>query len=233
MRVSVAAMLFVVTCILLPSHAIAEDSVRSVTVSGQATVSAVPDAAEITAGVVNSEATAALALTANSQQMSQIFEGLKALGVSEREMRTSGFSVSPVYERKSRDAGQPPRITGYRVNNSVHIRLRATDDVGRVLDRLVDLGANSINGVHFVISDRYEKMQKALAEAVRNARHRAELIAVASGARLGQVIEVREGAAKTPRPVFALQARAESADVPIAAGEETLHVSVQATFALE
>lgn len=211
----------------------ADDMVRSVSVTGQAFVTAVPDAAEISAGVVSTGTTAAEALDENSKRMTAIFDGLKALGVSEREMRTSNFSVSPVYARQQRDTNEPPAIIGYRITNMVHVRLRAVDETGRVLDRLVSLGANNINNVQFIISDRHERLQAALTAAVKNARERAGLMAEAAGAEVGAVLEIHEGTAPAPRPVFAMRAMAESADVKVAGGEETLQVSVQATFALE
>jgi hypothetical protein len=218
---------------LVMSPVRADERVRSVSVTGQATIVASPDAAEVSAGVVSTAATAAAALADNTKSMKAVFEGLKALGIGDRELRTSGFSVTPVYQRQTRDSNDPPTIVGYRVGNIVHARLRDAGDVGRVLDRLVELGANSIDGVTFVVSDRYARQQAALADAVRNARERAALMAEAAGARLGPVIELREGVAPVPRPMFAMAARAEAADVPVSAGEETLQVTVQAVFALE
>ena len=233
MRISTFAIVLLTGLIALPPMAGAENPRRVISVTGQGIIVAVPDAAEISAGVASTGATAIAALADNTRRMTVVVEGLKALGVGEHELRTSDFSVSPVYQRQTRDNNEQPAIVGYRVGNIVHIRLRDARDVGRVLDRLVDLGANSVSSVQFTVSDRYERLQTALASAVRNARERAVLMAEAAGATLGPVIEIRESSAPSPRPVFALQARAESADVPVAAGEETLQVTVQATFALE
>ena len=222
-----------VAAAIAPAAVQAEPMARQITVTGQAGTVATPDAAEIGVGVVSAGATAAAALADNTSRMRSLFDGLKALGVAEREMRTSGFSVSPVYSRQTRDSNDPPTITGYRVSNNLHVRLRDAAGVGRILDRMVELGANNINNVQFVVSDRYERLQSALADAVKNARERAALMAEAAGATLGPVIEIRESVAAAPRPVFAMQMRAESADVPVSAGEETLQVTVQVTFALE
>ena len=233
MRVALLVVVSLIGLAAAPSLAQADGPDRLITVTGQGTVVASPDAAEVNAGVVTTGDTAAQALTENTKRMTEMIAGLKALGVAEREMRTSNFSVTPVYERDKFSSGGGPKIIGYRVGNNVEVRLRDVADVGRVLDRLVALGANSINNVQFVVSDRYEKMQAALADAVTNARERAALMADAAGARLGPVVELRETALPAPRPVFAMRASSEAADVPIAGGEETLQVTVQATFALE
>lgn len=231
----VRALAVVVLIVFAVGSAAAEEkpALRTISVMGTGSVIATPDAAEISAGVVSTGVTAAEALAENTKRMSAVFEGLKALGVADRELRTSGFSVSPIYRRQSRDSGEPPAVAGYRVSNIVHVRLRDAGDVGRVLDRVVGLGANNVNSVRFVVSDRDDKLQAALADAVKNARERAGLMAAAAGATLGPVIEIREDVGPGPRPVFAMAARAEAADVPVSAGEETLQVSVQAIFALD
>jgi uncharacterized protein len=235
MRHSLVILAAVAGLVAAPSIALADQEyeTRSISVTGQGVVVATPDIAEIGAGVVSLASSAAEALADNSSRMTAVFEGLKALGVTAREMRTSDFSVSPVYSRQNNDNNQPPSITGYRVSNNVHVRLRDSADVGRVLDRLVALGANDIHNVSFIVSDRYEKMQGALGDAVKNARARATLMAEAAGAKLGPVLQISENVAVAPRPVFAMKAMAESSDVPVSGGEETIQVTIQAVFALE
>ena len=48
---------------------------------------------------------------------------------------------------------QPPRVTGYQVNNQVEVRLDDVAKLGAALDALVRAGANQMNGVAFSIQD--------------------------------------------------------------------------------
>ena len=119
MRHSLVILATVAGLVAAPSIALAdqEHETRSISVTGQGVVVATPDIAEIGAGVVSIASSAAEALADNSIRMTAVFEGLKALGVTAREMRTSDFSVSPVYSRQSNDNSQPPSITGPRARD--------------------------------------------------------------------------------------------------------------------
>ncbi|MFI5328648.1 MAG: SIMPL domain-containing protein, partial [Candidatus Rokuibacteriota bacterium] len=112
----------------------------TVTVAGAGTVSAAPDMAEITTGVVTQAPTAAQALAANSQAMERLLQALGTVGVVARYIQTTNISVSPL-RRQGRD-GQPPEITGYEVTNQVRVKVRDLSRLGRVLDQQVGQGAN-------------------------------------------------------------------------------------------
>ena len=107
----------------------------TVTVAGTGTVSAAPDMAEITTGVVTQAPTAAQALAANSQAMERLLQALGGLGVAARDIQTTNISVSPL-RRQGRD-GPPPEITGYEVTNQVRVKVRDLSRLGRVLDQQV------------------------------------------------------------------------------------------------
>ncbi len=85
--------------LFLPLAASAQETpLRTIVVSGTGEASAVPDQAQVSAGVVSQAATADAALDANTDAMEQIFETLRDAGIEERNIRTSNFSVSPQYE---------------------------------------------------------------------------------------------------------------------------------------
>mgnify|MGYP001552234847 FL=1 len=70
---------------------------RTLSVSGQGEVKAVPNQAQLSAGVVTAAMTVAVALAANSKAMNGVFATLKRAGIPDKAMQTSGFSVSPQY----------------------------------------------------------------------------------------------------------------------------------------
>ena len=127
-----------------------------------------------------------------------------------------------------------PVINGYRVNNQVQITSRNIDKLGEVLDQLVTLGANSMNGISFSVSEAEKLRDAARTEAVGNARRRAELYASAAGVKLGQVMVISEDSYNQgPQPYFKA-ARATMAEaVPIERGSQDLEARVTVTWALE
>ena len=132
-------------------------------VAAQGTTSRVPDLATIRAGVVSQAATAAAALSDNSSRMARVLAALRKAGVAERDIATSTVGLSPQYRYVD---NQPPAITGYQATNSVSIRFRDVAKAGTILDALVGVGANQIDGPNLSI----DKPDAALDEARTDAR---------------------------------------------------------------
>lgn len=201
----------------------------TVTVAGTGTVSAAPDMAEITTGVVTQAPTAAQALAANSQAMERLLQALGALGVAARDIQTTNISVSPL-RRQGRD-GQPPEITGYEVTNQ-RVKVRDLSRLGRVLDQQVGQGANLVYGIQFGRQEPAPLLDEARKRAMADARRKAELYAVAAALKVGRVVAVQEAGAVSPRSEMAPR-MAMSAAVPVAPGEQEIQASVTVTFTLE
>jgi uncharacterized protein YggE len=196
---------------------------RTLSMSGSASAKAAPDMADISAGVTSDAPTAAAALAANSASMNRLFAALDRLGVTRKNVQTSNFNVSPVYA--SRTPNEAQRLTGYRVNNDVHVILEDIAKVGATLDALVAAGANQMNGLNFTIKDPAPLLARARADAVADARLRAQQYAAAAGVTLGPIQSLSEGGGEAPRPMYRVMAMA-AAPTPIAAGEESVNASV-------
>ncbi|MGL4395749.1 MAG: SIMPL domain-containing protein [Hyphomicrobium sp.] len=206
---------------------------RTITVSATGSVMAAPDMAQMSAGVASDAPTAREALAKNTAAMSKVIAELKAKGIEAKDIQTSQFHVEPVYVYGKE--GQPPRVTGYRVNNQVSVRVRDLAKFGDVLDHLVAVGANQVNAMSFDVSTADVLKDEARKLAVANARRRAELLAAAAGAELGAVMQIAEDAAvfQPVRKFSARAAMAEGAPVPVEAGESELEARVTVTWALK
>jgi uncharacterized protein YggE len=204
---------------------------KNITVSATGTVDATPDLARIQTGVITEAETAAQALSGNSQAMAKLIGGLKESAIEAKDIQTSSFRVEPRYTNP-RD-GQAPEINGYRVVNEVQVVVRDITKLGAILDALVKLGANQMNGLSFDVSKAETLKDDARKQAIENALRRAKLLAAAAGAEVGDVIAISEEVSHGgPRP-YAM-ARAAKADmVPIEGGSETLEARVTVTWALK
>ncbi len=216
----------------LPATAEDNRMERTITVSATGSATAIPDRARIATGVVSEAATAREALSANNGAMEKLIAGLKESGVGAQDIQTSGLNLNPRYTNP-RD-GQPPMIDGYQASNTVEVHVRDLDKLGEVLDKLVTLGANQMNGITFEVSTAETLRDAARKEAIANARRRAELYAAAAGAKVGKVIAIAEGTEASPPPYFkAGRAAAMSASVPIERGSQSLEANVTVTWELE
>ncbi|MEM8952691.1 MAG: SIMPL domain-containing protein [Verrucomicrobiota bacterium] len=223
-------------CLVVPAaRAIDDDKAgtRTISVSGEGKVTATPDMATISTGVTTNDLTAQAALAANSAAMEKLMEKLTEAGVEERDIQTSGFTVSPQYNRDRNQPNQRPKIVGYQVSNNVRVRIRDLDQLGPLLDQLVEAGSNQLGGISFSIADPDPLLDEARDQAVRNARKRADLYATAAGVTVGKVLSISETAVGFPRPQpmqqnFRVAAAAES--VPVAPGEQELRTSINIVY---
>lgn len=218
---------------ILSAPAFAEDKPmpRTITVSTIGTVSAKPDVARISSGVMSQAVTAREALTANTQLMTRVIAELKTAGIDAADIQTSQFSVSP-QQSYSKD-GQPGKIVSYTVGNQVDVIVRDLTKLGDVLDKLVTVGANQINGLSFEVSKADELKDDARKDAMAKALVRAKLLADAGGAQVGAVQSISEEIVMdSPRPyVSARVAKADS--VPIEAGSSSLEARVTVVYELK
>ncbi|GGB35637.1 membrane protein [Roseibium aquae] len=212
----------------------ASDPVSHITITGRGEVNVAPDMAVITTRVVTTGTTAPEALSQNSTDLSAVISQIKAAGIEERDIQTSGFSIYPRYDHSDNRNGNPPRIVGYEVANGVQVNIRNLEKLGDILTLVVASGANQIGGIQFDVSDPGSKLDEARTRAVADARHKAEVFAKAAGAELGTVMSISEAGATLPRPVgMRLEKAMMAADAaPIEAGESTLSASVTITWQL-
>tara|TARA_R110002110_G_scaffold241587_8_gene457936 strand:+ start:163 stop:951 length:789 start_codon:yes stop_codon:yes gene_type:complete len=214
----------------LPAHAEdGDDAPRTITITGEGEVSAEPDIAYIETGVVTQGKTAAEALAANTEAMTEVFKGLEDAGIGKKDMQTSQFSVYPVYEQQKPEAQRPqtPKIGGYRVQNQLTVTVRDLSTLGAILDKVVTLGSNQMNGIRFSIDKPDALIDEARKDAVGDALRKAKLYAGAAGVALGEILSISENGVSRPQPMYMkAMAMRESADVPVASGEQTLSASV-------
>jgi uncharacterized protein len=218
-------------CMARPGMA-ADDSKteRFVSVSATGSVVAVPDTAYITAGVLTEADTARDALSRNNVATAKLIDGLKAAGISPKDIQTSQLNVSPRYTQP-RD-GRPATISGYMVSNQVRITVRDVKRLGEILDQAITLGANQMHGIAFEVSTAESLKDDARKAAMQNARRRAELYATAAGAQLGEVLRIAEDVRDVSGPMLQ-KGRVAMGAVPVEAGTQTLEVEVHVTYALK
>lgn len=232
----VAAALIAASLSMLPASSATEASLpRTIVVTGIGDVKAKPDMAVINSGVLTEAPTARDALAKNNSAMSAVIDALKKAGIAEQDIQTSNFSVSPQYPPYQPNQTQTPRISGYQVSNQVSVRVKNLAKLGAILDALVQVGANQINGISFDIDQPKQLQNDARKLAVADARAKAELYAAAAHVSLGRVLQISEAnIAVGPQPMaYAMDKVAAQREVPIAAGQQTLSANVSIVYEIQ
>jgi uncharacterized protein YggE len=169
---------------------------RTVSTTGTAIVRSAPDEALVTLGVRTDGATAQEAMDRNAEQMQAVVRALLGAGLDEDDLATASINLYPRWD----DTGTT--VDGFTAENQVTATVRNLDRVGTVIDEGVAAGANLASGITFRVSNGNEAGDRALTEAVADARRKAEVLAAAGGAELGSVVTIAESSTSVSPPVI-------------------------------
>src|SRR3954469_12510246 len=215
---------------MLATPALADDFPSAISVSGEATISAAPDLAQIDAGVANDAKSAKEASDANNAAMGKVLLALKGAGVDEKDYQTSRLSLQPQYAPNR--TGPSPLVRD-RASNRATVRIPGVTKVAGIIDVLTGAGANELGGIAFVVSQASKLLDDAREKAIVDARRKAEIYAKAAGVSLGEPLGISEEGGSGP-PVFRSKMAAPmAAGAPVAQGEETLSVTVSVSWAIK
>jgi uncharacterized protein YggE len=194
--------------------------------SGDASVSKKPDTAFLYAGVESQQSTASSAQSDLASKAAKLIARVKALGVADKDLNTSGYAVGPIYTPSGQTA------SGYRASEQLQITWHDVSTVGRALDAVVQEGGATNVGASFGLADPKAAQAEARTLAIADARARAQAMATAAGVRLGSVIRVSDvSSSGLPSGRFDVGTAAPAAtQLPV--GELTVSVTVEVDFAI-
>jgi len=202
-----------------------------ITVMAQGKATGKPDLAMITIGVETRNAEARAAAEENDDRMADVMAAILELGVAEEDIQTVDYSVRAEIDWDDDER----RVIGYVVSNSVMLKLREVDKAGDVLDAVTEAGANNIYGIQFTFDDPAVLREEARAEAMAQARDKAEALAQLAGVGLGKPRYINESFMESPpyylEPIYAAAERGMGGGAaPVQPGQLEVAVQVQITF---
>jgi uncharacterized protein YggE len=194
---------------------------KTITVTGNGSVTTVPDRATFDFTIETRAKTASAALAQNSTDATAVIAALKAAGITAANLQTSQVSLQP---QSSQDGTQ---IVGYVASNSVTARTGLAG-AGKIVDAAVGAGANGVSGPSLDVSDQSSLYRDALHKAVDDAKLKAQSLADAAGLSLGAVQTISEGSSSGPVPIAD---KMSAAGAPIEAGTQEIQASATVTYA--
>ncbi len=201
---------------------------RTVSTTGVAIVRSAPDEALVSLGVRTDADTAEEAMASNAERMNDVVAALLDAGIGEGDLATSYINLYPRWDNSGTS------VDGFTAENQLTATLHDMDRVGAIIDRAVAAGANLTSGITFRVSDDGDAADRALAEAVADARDKAELLAEAGGAGLGAVISITEVSSGSQPPIYYEERAAVGGDASTMVLPPTLEsqVSVSVVWSL-
>jgi len=164
----------------------------TITVAGEGEVTAVPDVAQFSFSVEAEGEDAAQAQELSGTKVNTILEYLEEQGIEEKDIKTQNYNLYPNwrYEEVECPAGTfycPPGEQvqdGFTVNQSVSVKVRATDTAGALIAGVGEREATNISGLNFTIDDTDTLKQEARALAIKDAKAKAVTLAEQLGVRI-------------------------------------------------
>jgi len=214
-----------------------------ISVQGEGEIFAKADIASVTYSVSEEKKTVEEAQKLATEKMDKALAGVKALGVDEKDIKTTNYSVYPQYDYKQAACTQwgcPPGeqvLKGYTVSQSIALKIRDTEKVGAVLEALGKAGITTISGPEFTIDDDLTLKEQARAQAIADAKERAQKLASELGVKLVRIVNYYESSDPGyPMPMYAMDAgmmKAESVSSrapSIPTGENKIRSTVSITY---
>ena len=194
---------------------------RSITVSANASVSIKADLVSLKFMVRTQDWNVNKASDKNAEITNKVLEAIKNAGVDPQDITTADYSI---YQDLSKSyPGQ------YTVQNSIKVLIRNTELTGKVIDSAVVSGANGLTSFTYLAEDKSTALRQARTQAIQNAQDAANLLAGASGAKVGNVMEITETYASNANtaPSSALMLKSNSTPIQEGYVEVESHVTVK------
>jgi len=206
------------------SYAKEKPSPSTIEVTGKATIMVMPNMATVSFAVETSANTAKQAAGENAEKTDRLLNALREITAKEVTIKTSGFNLTPIYEKDNR-----LRPRGYRARNSVLLETKSIDKLGTFIDEASRVGVSRIGSLTFS-TDRVEELRKqAAVKAVQQAKKIAEDLAKAAGLTIKKIIKLSYSPHGPVRP-YRMEAMAAAARTPIEVGEMSIEESVHVVF---
>lgn len=217
------------------SMAMAETKII-VTGTGETRVSA--DTAVISLGVSARDKDVLQAQQKVNTVIATIRAALTAKGVKDEDINTDFMNIYAIYDYQD----DQEIVTAYNASSTLAIKVENIDDTGMLIDEAFAAGANTLNNISFSAKNTDEAGDESLTKAIADAKHKAEVIAEASGLTITGIEEISEGGVysygNTSGNFFARDLKEEAAagtdaGTVVSAAKLVVSATVSVTFTAE
>ncbi len=205
-------------------------------VNGHGEVHVAPDMLAVTLTVEKTGMDAAAARADVEVRATKVLALARKLGLADKDIKAPAVTVYPQYEWHSGPGGDGKQVlVGQHVTRNIMLTLRDIARYGELVNGLFAVGVTRLDGVSPDRSDRDALQRRALADAVTDARAKAEALAGSAGVRVGAVYSINDlSTERGPHPIMmAAMANADRGAAPQAEylnGEIEIDADVQVYY---
>lgn len=228
--------LLILACLIATPAYAQEAFHRTISVSGEGKVEAVPDRAVLPVTVESKDRKLAAAKADNDKKTAALLAVAAQYKIPKEKIKTQGVYISPQYRWEQKTNKQI--FDGYTVSRSVQITIDEMEQAEKVIASLTEAGIDQVQGIQFTFANPEALEAEARKNAVADARAKAESLVAAAGAKLGKVLSIStNGDARMPpiMPMRAMAMEAKAADSapPPLPGLTSIEQSVSIVYEIE
>lgn len=162
---------------------------RTIHVTGKGNIKVKPDATRLLITIEGNRQEYASAVEQSAQLTEKLRKEIIKLGFEGKDLRTVSFDVSKKTESyRDKNDNYRTRFVGYEFSHEMKLEFPSDNDrLGHVLYALGHSPAQPEFSIDYYVSDPETAKNELLARAVKDAKSKADIIAAASGVRLGKI----------------------------------------------
>ncbi|MFH1462332.1 MAG: SIMPL domain-containing protein [bacterium] len=197
--VAVVFLVSLIVWVVVDIDAKIKEGENTISVSGTGEVYASPDLAITFFSVVTEAKTVSQAVSENTENMNAIIAFIKSEGIADKDLKTTGFNIYPLYEWCDASSSIKPcpvnkrNLTSYEVRQTLQTKIRDLVKIGSIIQGATDNGANQVGNLSFTIDDEEALKEQARKEAIKKAKAKAKELTSQLGVKLGKVVYFSEG----------------------------------------
>lgn len=181
-----------------PLSVVVSNSTSELAVVGEGKVDVSPDTAYIDVGItVNNKKTVEDAQNNIKETNNTIIASLKKLGIQEKAIKTTNYSVYPNYTYENNKSS----IGGYDGTATLTVKTKDIELVSKIIEAATQAGANQINNTRFVVDEPQKYREEAREKAIKNAQDQATKLAKSLNIKIGKITNIVESMGSSPLPL--------------------------------
>ena len=174
----------------------------SISVVGIGKIEVSADLADLNLGFAVEGMDSGTAMNEVNQRLENLLSQLRKRGVTDADVVAGNLRINPRYDYQ----GRRPRFTGYVVERSLTVTVKALDNLPAILATTVASKVSNINAVRYRNSQHQSLIAQARKAAIANSKRKATALAAGYNAELGPIYSVvYRGGETTTQPNAQLQ----------------------------
>lgn len=213
-------------------NSLPQNTPHEINVTGEGKAIVKPDIAMITLGAHTEAIKSQDVVNQNNKIMEGVINAIKASDVEAKDIQTTMYNLQPLYNYDYRGMNT---FKGYSLDQQIQVKIRDFDKINEILDKAASNGTNTIGQLQFTVDNMEKVRAEARTKAIAQAKEKAAALFQESGLQVDKLVNISEGYAPTPVPMYGYgmggaEFDSKNAAPNIQSGQMEINTSITLTY---